>query len=45
MTKYIRGDVIDVLVILIACIFLLVVFKIDIIGFIHNVVVSIANTF
>ena len=40
-----RGDVGEVLIFFIAVIFLLVVFKIDIIGFIHRFVVAIANAF
>lgn len=40
---YKRGDAWDVIIFFIAVVFLLVVFKIDIIGFVHRMVVAIAN--
>ena len=40
-----RGDAVDVLIILVAIIFLLVVFHIDIIGYLHTFIVKIAGAF
>ena len=38
-----KGDAVDVLIILVAIIFLLVVFHIDIIGYVHSFVLWIAR--